>query len=415
MKIGVAQAVITPSGPVWLAGFGSRDRRSEDVYLPLRAGALSLAGSHEANGGEALIMTADVIGYDLPFAAAAKMNIAAATGLLPQQIVLTATHTHGGPFFYPWAMPGEMEAEYAIELHERLVEIAVAARHAAVDGSLRFARASSDFGINRRTATDPIDPDVYTLWFADSAGRDIASLTIYGCHAVCFSDHRLGPDYPGFLCAELEKETGAVALFAAGCGGDVNPRVLMESGRHVEVGDEEVRRSTRELAEQVLQGRSTASAVEAESLRVTSDFHSLPCAELPTRKSLERTCRGSNPLHAKWATAMLGLCAHGDLPSSCPHEIQILEFNPDFRLLFLGGEVLSQIGLRLKRELQPAVTVTAAYSNGLIAYIANESTYDKGGYEVDGSHFYFLRPAPFARHVEHRVVAKCLEMIQARP
>ena len=400
MKIGVVQTDITPPGPVWLAGFGSRDRRSEDVYLPLRAGALSLKGSRdESLGNEVLIITADLIGYDLPFAAAAKMNIAAATGLLPQQIILTATHTHGGPYFYPWAMPGEMEADFATPLHDRLVEIAVGARRAAVDGSVRFARVSSDFGINRRAREDPIDPDVDTLWFADSTGRDIASLTIYGCHAVCFSDHRLGPDYPGFLCDELEKETGATALFAAGCGGDVNPRVIMESGRHVEVGDEEVRHSTRELAEQVLQGRPTAGAVEAESLRVASEFHSLPYAELPTLKSLERTRLGSNPLHAKWATAMLRLCDHGELPHSCPHEVQILELNPDFCLLFLGGEILSQIGLRLKRELQPAVTVTAAYSNGLIAYIPNESTYDQGGYEVEGSHFYFLRPAPFKREV----------------
>ena len=57
--------------------------------------------------------------------------------------------------------------------------------------------------------------------------------------------------------------------------------------------------------------------------------------------------------------------------------------------------------------------MTAAYSNGLIGYVPNESTYDKGGYEVEGSHYYFLRPAPFTRDVD-RVVAKCLEMVRSQ-
>jgi neutral ceramidase len=407
VKIGVAQGDITPFEPVWLVGFGSRERRSEDVYLPLKAGALSLAGGSD----EALVVTADLIGYDLSFAAAAKMKIAAATGLLPRQIILTATHTHGGPFFYPWAMPGEMEPACAELIHERLVEIAISARHAAADGSVRCGRSTSAFGINRRNEADPIDPDVDTLWFADATG-DIACLTVYGCHAVCFSDHRLGPDYPGFLCAELERETGATALFAAGCGGDVNPRIIMERGRNID--DEVVWGSTRELVEQVVQARSTATAVDCDNLRVSTDFHNLPYAGLPTRTSLERIRKGSNPLYVRWAEAMLALLDHGELPQSCPQEIQILELNPEFRLLFLGGEILSQIGLRLKRELQPATTVTCGYSNGLIGYVPNESTYDKGGYEVDGSHYYFLRPAPFTRDVEDLVVSKCLEMVRTQ-
>ena len=104
-KVGIASIDITPQHPVWLTGYGNRDHRSEGVYQSLTAGAISIVG----NTDEVLILTADLIGYDLAYAAAAKSRIAESTGLLPRQVVLTATHTHCAPFFYPMAMPGEPE------------------------------------------------------------------------------------------------------------------------------------------------------------------------------------------------------------------------------------------------------------------------------------------------------------------
>ena len=109
---------------------------------------------------------------------------------------------------------------------------------------------------------------------------------------------------------------------------------------------------------------------------------------------------------------MLKLSAAGGLPSSCPQEIQVVQFNEAIRAIFLGGEVLAEIGLHIKSALQPATTITAAYSNGLIAYVPSKETYDLGGYEVDGSHFYFLRPAPFAKEIEDLIVAKTVEIVQ---
>ena len=82
------------------------------------------------------------------------------------------------------------------------------------------------------------------------------------------------------------------------------------------------------------------------------------------------------------------------------------------RAIFLGGEVLTEIGLHIKSTLQPATTITVAYSNGLIAYVPSRETYDLGGYEVDGSHFYFLRPAPFAKEIEDLIVAKTVDIVE---
>ena len=75
-------------------------------------------------------------------------------------------------------------------------------------------------------------------------------------------------------------------------------------------------------------------------------------------------------------------------------------------MVFLGGEVLSEIGLHLKAALRPSLISTVAYANGLIAYIPGAETYPLGGYEVDGSYHLFLRPAPFAPTAEELIVAQ---------
>lgn len=423
MRVGVARGDITPSESVWLTGYGHRKHKSDGTYHPLKAGALFLSGERDAG----LIVAADLIGFDLSSAATIKLLIAEATGLLPRQIALTATHTHGGPFYYPWALPGEIEVDYADFLGQRLVELAVAARTGAVYGGLRFSRGRSEFGVNRRLpdgvggvvfAPYPdgsIDRDLDTLWFVDDGGATLGTLTVFGCHATSMGDHRLGPDYPGYMCEALERTTGAPAFFAAGCGGDVRPWYTVDAGADfgrpslAQLEDVGV-----EMAGDVLASRDAATEVDGNELRVTADFHSLPHTALPSRDSVNSELQdGSDPNFRKWAQAMLARYDAGGLPSSCPQEIQILQLNPDFRVVFLGGEILSEIGLHIKRRLQPAQTMTAGYSNGLIGYVPSENAYDLGGYEVDGSYRYFLRPAPFTVDVERMIVDKTLAMVSS--
>jgi hypothetical protein len=105
-----------------------------------------------------------------------------------------------------------------------------------------------------------------------------------------------------------------------------------------------------------------------------------------------------------WAALTLSKLDRGPLPQACPQEIQLLRFNSELLAVFLGGEVLSEIGLHLKEALQPATAMTVAYANGLIAYVPSEETYDLGGYEVEDSYHLFTRPAPFVKEVESLIV-----------
>ena len=420
LSIGIAQTDITPTTSVWLTGYGDRDRKSEGVYQALRAGAVYLRDDSE----EILLLTADHIGYDSTYAALAKAAIGVATGLTPRQIILTATHTHCGPFFTPWCMPGEIEHAYARRLQDQLVQLALQARHKAQAGQLRFSRTGCAFGVSRRLPNGrggvhfapnpegPMDRDFDTLWFGAADGSPLGTLTIFGCHPTSLGGYLIGGDYPGFLCRAVEEQTRAPALFATGCAGNIRPWFKDKNDGFGRPTYDELATAGAELGAQVLKSQNDARPVEP-ALQVVGTFHALPYADLPSRDELaDRAQSDGNPLLRRWAGAMLKLAEAGGLPAACPHEIQLLQLGPDLNAVFLGGEVLAEIGLHIKEVLGPENTITTAYSNGLIAYIPGEATYDLGGYEVDGSHPYFLRPAPFAKDVESRIVARVQKLAQ---
>ena len=73
-------------------------------------------------------------------------------------------------------------------------------------------------------------------------------------------------------------------------------------------------------------------------------------------------------------------------------------------MVFLGGEILRAIGLHIKELFSPATTITVGYSNGLIGYIPSKNAYPHGGYEVNGSHHYFMLPAPYTDKAEDYLI-----------
>src|SRR5690242_20132074 len=58
-KAGVAKTVITPSQPLWLAGYASRDKPADGKIMDLWVKVLAL---EDAQGQRALILTSDTLG-----------------------------------------------------------------------------------------------------------------------------------------------------------------------------------------------------------------------------------------------------------------------------------------------------------------------------------------------------------------
>ena len=98
------------------------------------------------------------------------------------------------------------------------------------------------------------------------------------------------------------------------------------------------------------------------------------------------------------------LARDGALEAAHAQPIQVWRLGGT-RLVALGGEVVADYALRLKREHASARLWVAAYSNDVSCYIPSLRVLDEGGYEGGGAMIYYGRPGPFDRTVEQRLMA----------
>jgi hypothetical protein len=189
----------------------------------------------------------------------------------------------------------------------------------------------------------------------------------------------------------------------AGCGGDSNPHP----------------RGTVDLARQY--GATLAAAVEAVlggtltpvegSLATAFGTVALPFAPPPTRETLEAKTQDPNRFVQWHAWELLAaLDRDGRLPAAYTAPVEVWRLGDQVTLVALGGEVVVDYALRLKKELGDGVWV-AAYSNDVFAYVPSRRVLEEGGYEPDVSMIYYGHPGPFAPEVEEALVGKVRELV----
>jgi len=415
-EAGVERIDITPERPIWLSGYASRTHPSTGIRTRLWAKALAIRD--DRNQG-AIIITTDLIGLpraitDVVSARLARDHSVARTGIL-----FNSSHTHTGPvvrsnlmtmFDFNDADRASVEA-YGQELTDKLAQVAAAALAKLAPVNLTYSAGEASFAINRRKPAEkgyiistnpagPVDHSVPVLRVASAAtGKTIAILAGYACHNTTLTGefYEVSGDYAGFAQMELEKlNPGATALFLMLCGADQNPQP----------------RSTIELAEQ--HGRTLAEAVNVllkrpmqpvrGPIRVAYEQTRLAFA-IHTRDVFEKELGSKNASQVRRAQAMLKRYDEGDPVRETPYPVQAIAFGKSLTILALGGEVVVDYDLRVKREYARRVPnlIVAGYSNDVMCYIPSLRVLKEGGYEASDSMIYYGQPGPFAEDVEDRI------------
>src|SRR5689334_17876163 len=93
-RAGVAKAEITPKESMWLAGYANRTNPATGTETPLWIKFLAL---EDAEGHRALIMTSDTLGIPQGIYQHSCAALKEKFNLAPEQIILSASHTHCGP------------------------------------------------------------------------------------------------------------------------------------------------------------------------------------------------------------------------------------------------------------------------------------------------------------------------------
>ena len=362
----------------------------------------------------------DLVGIDRGLSVAVCTALEQKYGLPRASIILSTSHTHTGP-----VVRGNLEtmynldqtqqqlvAEYARTLQSNLVDVVGAALRKVAPAQLTWGIGKATFAVNRRNNKEvdvpklrdagqlkgPVDHDVPVLSVRDAQGvRQI--VCGYACHATVLPFYEWSGDYPGFAQIELEKaHPEAIALFWAGCGADQNPLPRRSVALAKEYG-----RQLADGVEAVLQHSLTAIR---GSLAAAYTEIALPFGDLPTREQIVQDSLSANRFVAARAKHLLKeMERNGSLRGTYPYPVQVWQVGPDLTFVALGGEVVVDFALRLKREIAPGKTWVAGYTNDVMAYIPSLRVLKEGGYEGGGAMIYYGLPTVWGPRVEELIVA----------
>ncbi len=411
-RAGTARVDITPSGPIWMGGYASRDHPSEGVLEPIWAKTLVF---EDCSGARAAIVTMDLIGIDRRLSESVCRRIFQQTGIPREWIVLNASHTHSGPVVAgvtPLVYNLTAEQQLAVDRYtEALSDKIVRAVDSAVKNlrpaKLAFGEGNVGFGANRRalrmkippdSPDSPVDHGVPVLVVRDEKDAVQAVLFGYACHSTTLAIYEINGDYPGFAQAALERaHPGATALFMAGCGADVNPNPRSEVALARQHGE-----SLAAAVEDVLGGsmRPLGGPLSAGFERID-----LKLVDVPTREQLEQLLQDKNQYRQRLARYLLDeLDAGRTLPTSYPSPVQVIRFGQDLVMAALAGEVCVDYALRLRREFAGRPIWIASYCNEVFAYVPSERVLQEGGYEGGDAMVYFGLHGPFQPGLEQQIV-----------
>lgn len=431
-QAGLAKQNITPEKPMWMAGYGARNKPAEGKLTELWAKAVVL---QDARGNRALSITLDLVGIDRELSQSICASLEKEHGLKREQIALFCSHTHSGPVvaknlrpMHEYLLPAdqkELISAYAQKLEQQLIALAGAAFKDLQPAKISWKNSQATFAVNRRTNKEaevpqlqadgkikgPHDHDLPVLCVHNDKNELRAVVFGYACHATVLSGYEWCGDWPGYAQLEIEKRhPGCLALFWAGCGADQNP----------------LPRRTVALAE--IYGKQAADAVDAAlqgtrslldpSLKVSYREINVPLGTLPTKEELETAANSKDKFQAARAQMLLAdLAAGKPLAQDYPFPVAVWKLGTDVTWVVLGGEVVVDYALRLKSDLSPPMTLgkniwVAGYANDVMAYIPSRRVLIEGGYEGGGSMVYYGLPTIWAPEIEELIVAEVIK--QAR-
>ena len=129
----------------------------------------------------------------------------------------------------------------------------------------------------------------------------------------------------------------------------------------------------------------------------------IPLESIPTRDALVQESMNPNKYIAARAKHLLKqLEAEGELRTTVPYPVQTWQLG-ELSWVFLGGEVVVDYALRLKKELGPNLWVTG-YANDVMAYIPSVRVLKEGGYEGGGAMVYYGIPSAWSPKVEEMIL-----------
>lgn len=271
LTAGVARTCLTPFWGVELTGWGYYiERRWQRVHDHLQATALVVDDGHH----QAVLVCLDLMVIDAAFTKRTRDRIWQETGLPPESILLTCSHSHNAPAAGGLLGVGECDPFYEDWASRQAATAAILAWRNRVPVRLSTSRGELvGHSFNRTRTGGVVDPTVTTLKVETREGCPLAFVVNFGAHPTLTTDWRpfdVSRDLPGEVCDLIEQALpGVTAMYVQGACGDVNfLREYIDEKRHGE--------PARLLASVALDSQVDADPMHSEQVGCTSQTVSIP-------------------------------------------------------------------------------------------------------------------------------------------
>ena len=376
-----------------LAGYGPNDisvAKLDDLQL------LGLA--LDDGSTKTLMMSFDLIGMDADIIRRIRSACAKALGVAEANVLLSCTHTHGGPHTRRYskqkryggesdafAKPEDIDTEYVAFLESATVE---AVKRLVADDKWRECRVGffssqcdenrnrryttvencASFIAHRRTlhqiATGTADKELGTVALLDAETYEpLYVIGNYAAHPLAYhapgkGGCRITADFPGFYRRYIESETGAAAMFVSGACGDLVPK-------DDELGVNAARKVGENLAmasvAAVIDIQRNAGRFVMERPRLGAKIVTMESRlRAPYRKMFGRDTEKM--------------------------ELQVLSIG-DVAFVGVPGELVNELGLEIKWHSPFKRTFIAYCATDYFGYISTLNQVAAGGYEPQSQHF----------------------------
>ena len=366
---GTAKVKITPEVPTQMSGYGGRKDPSKGVHDDLFLRVIAFSDGEN----KAVIISADLIGFTLPYWEETTKRLEREIGIPQDNILLCATHTHGGPTpanIYRSDPPSPGIISYTEGLTEKIVTTVKEAVSNLKPALIGPGKGECKMNMNRRARSadrgiilgknpdGPCDHEVGVVRVDDENLNPISIFVNWPCHGTVMSggNYQITADWPGAAARFVEGEfdNTIIAPVTAGASGDINGLY----GPDTQFGYVDITGIM--VGEEVLRVAKNINTFPYGSISASQRLITLPGKQRGRSNFPQKNYEPGPNLDVRLSTLKIG------------------------NIVFAGisGEVMNEIGLQVK-ELSPfKYTYVITHCNGSSGYLVTDAAYSEGGYEV---------------------------------
>ena len=374
------------------------------THDPLHAKAVVF----ESGGVKAAIVACDLTSIPVHFITAAREHVKRISSVPPENVMITATHTHTGPNIRPRffqnasAEQKKVATAYLERLPQLIAESVQRAEQALAPAKLSAAvgevpgvafnrrflmkdgsvvsnphKGQDELLVNVVRPAGPTDPSLPMLYAEGADGKPLATVLNFAMHLDTTGGTEYSADYPYQISKILAdvKGPGMLTHFTIGAAGNINHYYLLDPKRvHRTKGFQEAARIGTLVAAEVVRTYSRLQPVRTGPLKVSRETLRLLIHE-EKAPALAKQFGNKPEYHDGEMVVKLV-----DGKYTFEGEVMVISLGDEVAFVGLPGEMFVELGFAVKQNSPYQYTFVNTLANGAIGYVANLKAFREGSY-----------------------------------